>query len=441
MAVVTINGYSIPLKGSLGTEFPNYADLIKVIFEALLTHKKSIAPLDIFIPEDGTLYFTDTGTAIADGDFKLKLDTITGDYVTFVRRLGVWEEYQRDVEDSGKVTRTLTGNSVTIGDTTSTGTNLHTGESTNIGDRTTVGVDTLSGKYFSSHTANSDSDHSHVYVTDTNDNSKVVSSLTSFIVNNLAPGESACAMVISIDDDGSSGTADSTSEIGGLCFFASGVKAATRGAIVIYEGYDVAMRVSGAPPKSLTGAYIYDTGSVVDRTTEFNTIGSDVTFFTVNNASIIIGLDIPFESIEFILDVASDQNVEPDFEYSTGNGTWAPLVITGNTTNNFQSISGQIVFTAPGPWATSNLFEGEGVTAAYYVKIKRTRVGAMTSPEESRVRVFEAGAVDFQVRGDGTIKPVAKLDADVQEDSIYKSLDSNKLVYKEIGGTVRPLHT
>ena len=77
----------------------------------------------------------------------------------------------------------------------------------------------------------------------------------------------------------------------------------------------------------------------------------------------------------------------------------------------------------------------------YYVRITRTRNFVGSPPVESYFKVYGATSLsDFNLRGDGTIKPVEMTDTAAPNDSIYYSTTQNKLVFKDHAGNVNVLY-
>jgi hypothetical protein len=406
MPFVTKNGYQIPLKGTLDSENPNYADQYQTLITALLEHKSaSSGDLALFVPQNGSLYYTTSGVTIADGDFKAEIETATGDLVQYLRRTGVWEEYDRTHINTTHASRTFNGETVFT------------------------------------HVAEVESDDGNIFVTDTNDENRVATNVVIQNVTNLAPGESSAGCPVIINTQGSAGTADSTSLMQGIPFVVSGEASAETVAMNVRPGWTSALKVNGSQGQSLTAGYSYDNSVLTDRTTAFNTAGTDVQLFTNDNDTILIGFSSPFSIIELNLAIAAAQDIQATYRYSTGNDTWAALTIGSDTSTGFSLLSGQIRFNEPGTWATSNLYNGNAITAAYYVEITRTRNGLSTPPTESKINIYQdVPSSDFLIRGNGTIAPVSIADADAQNVSIYYSTDANKLVFKDSAGTVNALY-
>ena len=110
MPFVTKNGYQIPQQGTLDSESPNYAAQFETLMQALFENKNSTeGDENLFVPQNGTLYYTASGVTVADGDFKIEIETATGDLVKSLRRAGVWEEYDRTHINTTHASRTFNG--------------------------------------------------------------------------------------------------------------------------------------------------------------------------------------------------------------------------------------------------------------------------------------------------------------------------------------------
>ena len=348
-----INGYSVPVKGTTPVEIPNYADAYENIVTPLLQNKSSVlGNKDFVIPENGVLYFTASGVTIADGDFKSEIETATSDIVLSVRRSALWVEYQRFNEDGDKITKTFTG------------------------------------KSSQSHTSLVESDDSHTLTSNTNGQNRVGANVVIQNVDNLGVGDSSAGLPVIISTQGSVGTSDITSLMQGIALVVSGDAIAEKIACNVRPGWTHALKINAETAQSPISGYTYDGVTVTDRSTEFQTPGSDVSIFVDDNDTIIVGFTSPFSIFEVALATAASHDIQATYQYSTGNDTFAPLTINSDTTNGFSSLSGQISFDAPVGWATSNLYQGTSVTALYYVEVTRTRNSLPTIPIESQFQTI-----------------------------------------------------
>jgi len=258
---------------------------------------------------------------------------------------------------------------------------------------------------------------------------------------NLAAGQIAKVIRITIDD--SLCTGGSTTDIEGLKFTRTrGNSTAHVDGVVIGTGFSDAIHIDGSSEEAIGYGYTFTNSfAVTDRTTAFQGDGTNIQMFTADNYGILIGADMIFSVIKYVQSIAGSATITPTWQYSTGDGTWATLVVSDTTTG--MRFSGKIAFTAPGTWAkTSHCNVTTGViTEAYYVRITRTANTLVTPPTESYFSIFQgASATDTLIRGDGTIKPSQLADGSAVNDSIYYSTTQSKLVYKDLGGVVRVLY-
>jgi hypothetical protein len=370
--------------------------------EALFENKNSVeGDVNLFVPQNGALYHTATGVTIADGDFKVEIETATGDLVSYLRRAGVWEEYDRTHVNSTHATRTFNGETVF------------------------------------NHVAEVESDDGNTFISDTNDQNRVAANLIVSNIKNLAPGESTAGMPVVLSTQESVGTSDATSLIRAFVAVVSGNAIAEKIAYAAQPGFTYALKVYGTTAETPVSGYTYNGVTVTDRTTEFSTPGNDVSIFNVDNETILIGSNSPFPILEVDLVTAANQDILAEYRYSTGNDTWSPLTINSDGTNGFSNTSGQITFNAPNDWATSNAYQGDSVTSGYYIEIKRTRNGLSTIPVESQFKIFAADGSDMYIHGNGCIEPVTIADSFAPNNTIYRSSDQNTLCYKDPNGTVQ----
>jgi len=404
MPYITVNGYQVPQIGTQDTESPNYADAIETVLVSLLQNKNTAtANLDVFIPGTGVLYYTASGVTIADGDFKYELEAGTGDFLAFIRRSGVWVEYKRSHEDSGRI------------------------------------LETFIGKNSHSHTSTTESDDSHILTSNTNGQNRVGADVVIQNVDNLGVGDSSAGNPIIINTQGSVGTSDLTSLIQGIALVVSGDAVAEKIALNIRPNWTYALKVNAETAQSPLAGYTYDGVTVTNRSVEFSTPGNDVSIFVSDNDTIILGFTSPFSIFEAALATGANQNILATYQYSTGNDTFAPLTINSDTTNGFTSLSGQISFNPPVGWATSNLYQGDSVLALYYIEITRTRNGLSTIPIESQFKLFQSGGSDMYIHGDGCIEPVTISNSAAGNNCIYFSVEKNTLCWKNKVGVVNTI--
>lgn len=266
---------------------------------------------------------------------------------------------------------------------------------------------------------------------------------------NMTIGQMSSILKVTADISGAT-TADNTTEIDFIQIDKVGNNDAETHAIHVGQGFDTAMSVSGGTRLDpLYGYSVTAAHAVTDRVNGVAPLGTaflessagNVQIFIAQNDYILIGSNVTFEAIPTYLTIPASHSIIPTYYYSTGAGTWATLPAS-DTTGGFTA-NGIISFTAPSGWATTNVVvpAGAGITNGYYVKIVRTRGTLVTVPTESFFKIYTSSSTtDFQIRGDGTIRPVYMADVSAPNDSIYYSTTANKLVYKNSAGTVNALY-
>ena len=263
----------------------------------------------------------------------------------------------------------------------------------------------------------------------------------------LQPADLAAVIKINLDDTGATAS-DATTEIDFLQFFTLDTEDLEKHAIHIGQSFDSALTVSGGAEEDPDHGYdvVPDlptdrvNGIAPDGTAFLEASAADALIFLNDNDYILIGSDATFEAIDAILVSGANQPINEEYYYSTGAGTWAPL-ITSNTVNGFTQ-SGTITFNAPAGWALTNVTvpAGAAINNAFYIKIVRTRNNLGAPPMEDYFKTYTTSSTtDFEIRGDGTIRPVEMADAAAPNNSIYFSTTQNKLVYKDNGGVVHDL--
>ena len=122
----------------------------------------------------------------------------------------------------------------------------------------------------------------------------------------------------------------------------------------------------------------------------------NVAIFTADNDYMITGSAAKFEELEFLLDtVASGGGIAPDFEYSTGVGTWGTFSPVDGT-NGMRS-TGVIA------WLDSDIPSwAVGTGSEYLIRITRTRNNLGTTPIADKLQV--SAATEYYWDKDGDIK-------------------------------------
>jgi hypothetical protein len=264
---------------------------------------------------------------------------------------------------------------------------------------------------------------------------------------NVSGGELITVVTIDVDETGAV-SSNSTTEIDFLEILTTDVNEAEKNAIHIGQSFNTAVTVSGGSEEDPDHGYEVTPDVPVDRvngvapdgTAFLEASASDLTIFDADEDYILIGSDATFEAIDAILVTGANQPILAEYYYSTGAGTWDTLSVT-ETTDDFTQ-SGTITFNAPGDWALSNLTEpaGAAINNAFYVKIVRTRNNLGLPPVESYFKTFpDSSLTDFEIRGDGTIRPVEMADAAAPNNSLYFSTTGGRLAYKDSVGVVHLL--
>lgn len=263
----------------------------------------------------------------------------------------------------------------------------------------------------------------------------------------LQPGDKAAVIKVDVNETGAT-SSDATTELDFIQLLTTDTEDLEKHAIHVGQSFDSALTVSGGSEEDPDYGYTVVPDVATNRVTGAPGAGtafleasaSNVLMFSADNDYILIGSDATFEAIDAILVSGANQPINALYYYSTGAGTWNPLTVS-ETTNNFTQ-SGTITFNAPVGWALSNATvpAGAAITNAYYIKIVRTRNFLGAPPVEDYFKTFTSSSTtDFQIRGDGTIRPVEMADAAAPNNSLYFSTTQSKLVYKDSGGVVRDL--
>jgi len=263
----------------------------------------------------------------------------------------------------------------------------------------------------------------------------------------LQPTDVLSVLKISLDDT-EAVNSDSTTHIDFIELLTTDTEDAKKHGIHVGQSFDSAFSVSGGTEEDPDYGYTVVPDVATDRVTGAPGAGTafleasagNVEIFSADNDYVLIGSDAMFEAVDALLLTPSNRDVAEEYYYSTGVGTWSPLIVS-DTVNGFQQ-SGTITFNAPATWALTNATvpAGAAITNAYYIKIVRTRNNVGSPPVEDYFKTFTSSSLtDFQIRGDGTVRPVEMADAAAPNNSLYYSTTQSKLVYKDSGGVVRDL--
>jgi len=137
--------------------------------------------------------------------------------------------------------------------------------------------------------------------------------------------------------------------------------------------------------ENFTQCWNEEVGVLVDRTTEFQTAGSDIGIFTANSDYVYVGHeDIPFNTIYVNLATPANADCLPTFEYWNG-AAWFTFDVFDRTFGFVQT--GHITFEKPFDWTKTSV---NGSAAMYWIRIQRTNGPVGVTPIESRIRVCDA---------------------------------------------------
>jgi hypothetical protein len=162
----------------------------------------------------------------------------------------------------------------------------------------------------------------------------------------------------------------------------------------------------------------------VDVTTELADGGAgNITIFVADNDTITVGNINKFSEMEVILGTGASQNVNPDWEYSTGVGTWASFTPTDGT-NGFGN-TGAVL------WDETDLVGWvAGTGSEFLIRITRTRNNLTTDPIVDEIQIAEVVLFSWDLNGDiiansidvgGTSSQYLKADGSLGSDALIAS--------------------
>ena len=207
-------------------------------------------------------------------------------------------------------------------------------------------------------------------------------------------------------------SADATTEINAIFLQKTNANTTHSDGIRIGPGFSDALHVTGTPAINPGYGYEVTSGTVTDRVNSggagddaFVNSAVDQLIFDSTNDYILIGSDNTFEKIAVTLATPGSQNSSLQFFYSVagaGFSGWTRFY-PSDTTNGFQN-SGTITFAAPGAWAKDDQAQANGdITDAYYIGIKRTKLGTYTRPTEDHFEIYADREGGMSIRGDGVV--------------------------------------
>ena len=168
-------------------------------------------------------------------------------------------------------------------------------------------------------------------------------------------------------------------------------------ALATFTGVDVIHQHIGTPA-ALGKAWENDSG-FTDRTAAFNASGTNVTLFDNDSFEVYVGSATKFDEIEVALITASSKNIIAVFEFWSG-AVWTPFGPSDGTDGFQQSGSIHFESAALSGWVTTTV-NGEGDGPWYYIRITRTRGGAIaTPPIEETIQVEATDVFEWDKNGD-----------------------------------------
>ncbi len=213
-----------------------------------------------------------------------------------------------------------------------------------------------------------------------------------YITGIIVDGQDEAIILINIDDCNATGGDISALEV-----------IATEGGSQI-NGLFAAIGIN--PIEQLAGVFIDSQSALnngVDALIPFTTAdpggSNNVQIFVNDNDTITLGSNAKFEEIEFLLEITASQNINPTFEYSTGNGSWATFTPIDGT--NGMRNTGLVVWLdgdIPG-WVV-------GLASEYLIRVTRTRNNLNRAPTESIIRIgtiSSGGGGEYSWNKDGDV--------------------------------------
>lgn len=222
------------------------------------------------------------------------------------------------------------------------------------------------------HTATEDGDHALHIEADSNGFGGVNGLFIDYDTGNIAGGEEASAIFITLDRLASTG-----GEVHGIvCNATSGSAQAEclevgAGAIVIEQHIGTFGDMDSCTQSP----------GLTDILSSCTSVSTDATLFTNNTDQLVIGDAAKFSQLEVQLATNSNKNINATFEFSTGSDTWT-FFAPNDGTIGFQD-SALITWEVDdlSGWAT-------GTSTRFYIRIIRTRVGNIsTLPVEDLLQI------------------------------------------------------
>jgi len=198
----------------------------------------------------------------------------------------------------------------------------------------------------------------------------------------------------------------STSEYHAIDVSTTGTPAGTVAAVGAYFGVDPVRQYipTFATPSQTEFAGVKHTGGTVwaDGIDAYGVI-----FAAVSDA-IYVGSATQFDEIEVIMTTGGTKSIQPTFWYNTAADTWTQFFPVDDT-DGFQQ-SGEIRWalgSISATWTADGDPGGADTTAGYWIKIVRTRVGTVGSPDPTTIKLGLATEYNWDKTGALSVLSIA----------------------------------
>lgn len=218
-----------------------------------------------------------------------------------------------------------------------------------------------------------------------------------YVATGLIEGVENHGFDFNVDTDNSTG-----GDLAAVCVTKTGIGLLDVSAIDTYPGVHVVNQQVGS---SITADsnFIYSGGAFSSATAEFDSSGINSQIFVANTDYIYIGHATKFNLIDVAFNiVTSGAGIIPTFEYSrSGGGGWATFS-PGDTTNGFRQ-NGVLSIPALTLWTATTV---NGVTAKYWIRIRRTNAAPITPPTESAIKIYITASYGWDNSGNVNISRI-----------------------------------
>ena len=233
----------------------------------------------------------------------------------------------------------------------------------------------------------------------------------------LLAGDRSDVIHVKVDETKAVG-ADDTTHIHSIALEKTNVNSTIHtDGIHVGPGHTNALHVVGTPPIDPAFGYEVSSGGTTetDRVNggagdgnAFLVAGNDLQIFDAVDDYILIGSAAAFEIIEVNLATGGSKDSSLEFYYTSDGAGAYTRFYPSDSTNGFQS-SGHITFSsavlAGAGWqADDQSMDGSAITSAFYIAIKRTKLGAYTEPVEDYFKLYADQTGGMTIRGDGLVQ-------------------------------------